>query len=265
MNVQAVIFDWAGTTIDYGCFSPLAPFISAFAKYDLTVSLDEARGPMGKLKIEHLRDLLNLDTVKEQFYKNNKRVANEDDTVAIYKEFEKQVFERLADFVVLIPNVAETVNTLRQMGLKIGSTTGYTKEMMDIILPLAKEQGYAPDYCVSSTEVLRGRPYPYMIYQNVLALDITDINAVIKVGDTVSDILEGVNAKCISVGVVQGSSELGLSLTEFMKLDIEQQKIRSNIVRYKMYAAGAHYVLDSISELPDLINAINQNFSNRKF
>jgi phosphonoacetaldehyde hydrolase len=264
MQIKAIIFDWAGTTIDYGCFSPLSPFISAFAKYNLNLTPAQARAPMGKLKIDHVRELMNLATTQEQFYHHYQRSTTEEDIIKIYQEFERQVFAKLADFVIPLPYVVATVNQLRAMGLKIGSTTGYTKAMMEIILPLAKRQGYAPDYCVASSEVPRGRPYPYMIYQNMIALDIATSRSIIKVGDTISDILEGVNANVISVGVIQGSSEVGLSLAEFQQLDLTQRQSISKQVRYKMYAAGANYVLDNISELPNLVNAINQNFTRKQ-
>lgn len=258
MTIAAVIFDWAGTTIDYGCFSPLSPFINAFKKHGLIVTMSEARGPMGKLKIDHVRELLSLPTVASQFKQLHNREATEADVLAIYNDFEQQVFAGLAEFVVPLPNVISTVEQLRSLGLKIGSTTGYTREMMEIVLPLAKEQGYPPDFCVTASEVKRGRPYPYMIYKNMLELDIADIKTVIKVGDTLSDIREGVNAGCISVGVIEGSSELGLSLAEFTALDETTRAQKMKSVRFRMYAAGADYVIDNIVELPGLIRAINQ-------
>lgn len=258
MPIQAVIFDWAGTTIDYGCFSPLSPFISAFKEHGIIITMEEARGPMGKLKIDHVRDLICLPSVTEQFFDLYQRKANEEDIVAIYNDFEKQVLARLPEFVVPIPHVVNTVSELRKMGLKIGSTTGYTSEMMKIVLPLAREQGYSPDCCITSTDVKRGRPYPYMIYKNMLELDIPSVSSIIKVGDTISDIQEGVNAACISVGVIEGSSELGLSLEEFVRIDAEDKYSIMNKVRYRMYGAGANYVLNNISELPELINWINK-------
>lgn len=257
MTISAVIFDWAGTTIDYGCFSPLSPFISAFAKRGITVTPAEARGPMGKLKIDHVRDLIELPSVRKQFVQLYQREATQDDVAAIYADFEREVFAGLAEFVIPIPHVIDCIAQLRQMGLKIGSTTGYTREMMEIVRPLAREQGYSPDFCVTASEVKRGRPYPYMIYQNLQKLDIPYVREVIKVGDTVSDIQEGINAGCISVGVIEGSSELGLSLAEFNELDHPTRAQKMQQVRFRMYAAGADYVIDNIAELPELIEAIN--------
>jgi phosphonoacetaldehyde hydrolase len=51
------------------------------------------------------------------------------------------------------------------MGIAIGSTTGYTAEMMQVLLPIAKESGYSPDSIVCPDDVDKiGRPYPYMLW-----------------------------------------------------------------------------------------------------
>lgn len=166
MNIKAVIFDWAGTTIDYGCFSPLAAFIHAFKEFDLELSIAEAREPMGMLKIDHIKALLAMPSVREQFVLKHKREPKDDDIKALYENFEKSVFATLADYTELNPFVLDSIEFLRKNDIKIGTTTGYTREMMEIILPLAKQNGYAPDCCIASDELGYGRPYPYMIYEN---------------------------------------------------------------------------------------------------
>ena len=69
------------------------------------------------------------------------------------------------------------------------------------------QQGYAPDFWISPDGVGgRGRPYPYMIFANMQALGLTAVGNVVKVGDTISDIKEGVNAGVWTAGVIEGSS-----------------------------------------------------------
>ena len=81
---------------------------------------------------------------------------------------------------------------------------------MKIVVPRAAENGYAPDFWISPNSVGNmGRPYPYMIFENMRQLKLSDVRRVIKVGDTVSDVKEGVCAGVISVGVLEGSSERG--------------------------------------------------------
>ena len=83
-----------------------------------------------------------------------------------------------------------------------------------------------------------------------------------KYGDTISDIKEGVNAGVWSVGVILGSNEMGLTEEEVKQLPEAELKKRMAAVRNRMYAAGAHYVVDSICELPALIESINARMEN---
>lgn len=172
------------------------------------------------------------------------------------------LFSTLRNYSGPIAHVVETIDTLRGMGILIGSTTGYTQEMMDIVIPSAAEQGYKVDNCVTSDNLPAGRPYPYMIYKNMCDLAIPSRFSVLKYGDTISDIKEGVNAGVWSVGVILGSNELGLTEEEVRNMPEEELKARMLEVRYRMYAAGAHYVVDSIKELPALIEAINTRMNN---
>ena len=259
--INAVIFDWAGTTIDYGCFAPLLPFVEAFKEFGLTPTLAEVRAPMGMLKIDHIRELLTLDRIKQQFITQYQRQPNFEDIQNIYSIFEQHVFKHLTQFTQPIDGVVETVAQLREMNLIIGSTTGYTSQMMEIVVPATAEKGYKPDLWVAADQVKRGRPYPYMIYQNMLELDIPNIRGIVKIGDTISDILEGLAAGCISVGVIEGSSELGLSKAEFDSIDFATQRTAKLKIRNRMYAAGANYVIDNIQELPSLICALNSCYN----
>ncbi len=65
LRIRLVIFDWAGTTIDHGSLAPLAPFLRAFAEKGVEISPDEARGPMGLHKKDHIRALLQLPAVAQ--------------------------------------------------------------------------------------------------------------------------------------------------------------------------------------------------------
>ena len=138
----------------------------------------------------------------------------------IYELFEASLMAGITKHTDIKPYVIETVNKLKEMKIKIGSTTGYTDMMMEPVLKRAKEQGYCPDcwYSPDATNHL-GRPYPYMIFKNIQTLNVTSVKNVIKVGDTVSDIKEGLNAGVITIGVIEGSSTLGLNEEEFNNLD----------------------------------------------
>ena len=70
MRFDGIIFDWAGTTVDYGCFAPVKAFIEAFEHYGITPTLEEVRKPMGMLKIDHVRTMLSMDRISRLWKKN---------------------------------------------------------------------------------------------------------------------------------------------------------------------------------------------------
>ncbi len=264
-QLEAVIFDWAGTTVDYGCMAPVLAMKNAFLQHDLEVTLAEIREPMGMLKIDHIKTMLNMERIKLGFHQKHGRDSAHHDIQAIYAQFEMNIFAMLHEHTDLIPGILNVQDYLRNNHIKIGSTTGYTKKMMDIVSESAKKQGYAPDFMIAADEVKRGRPYPYMLHQNLAALDIMDTRAVIKVGDTLVDIQEGLHAGCWTVGVVKGSSMLGLAKNEVDALPDHELQQRIQHIKYQMFAAGAHYVLENIAELPLVIDFIHQTLNREKY
>lgn len=261
-KIECVIMDWAGTAIDYGCFAPVSAFIESFRMIGINVTTAEARKPMGLTKIDHIRALFQMERINNEFRKKYGRDYNEQDVESRYNEFQRLLFATLKEYTGPISNVIEVIDILRQKGIKIGSTTGYTKQMMDIVIPEASNKGYTPDNCVTSDNLPAGRPYPYMIYKNMCDLGVPSRFSVLKYGDTISDIKEGINAGVWSVGVILGSNEMGLTEEEVNALPEEELKLRMQEVRNRMYAAGAHYVVNSIDELPDLIDCINARMAN---
>jgi len=236
-RIEAIILDWAGTTVDYGSFAPINAFIVAFEAFGIKASIEETRAPMGLPKRKHIEKML----------ENMGRSYTQEDVEQIYARFEPALFEVLAKYAYPLPEVVETVEHIRKMGIAIGSTTGYTRAMMDVVAPLAKLNGYSPDCIVCPDDCNGvGRPYPYMLWRNLEKLGISSIHHVLKIGDTAVDMHEGKNAGCISVGVLRGSSML-------LALDGDEE-----LSRQKYIEAGADCVIDEFSALPALIKAINQ-------
>ena len=198
-----------------------------------------------------------MPEVNEKFRALYKRDWNKGDVDEMYASFEKHLFASLKDFTTPIPGVLGTMAMLREQGIKIGSTTGYTAKMMEIVRSGAEAKGYRVDNLVTPNEVPAGRPAPYMIYKNMIDLAIPSVDQVVKVGDTIADIKEGVNAKVWSVGIVTGSNEMGVSEEEYNSRPAEEWESLKKEVRERMLAAGAHFVLDTIAELPACIEKIN--------
>lgn len=256
-KIEAVIFDWAGTTVDYGCFAPVQAFISAFEKYGITPTVEEVRKPMGMLKRDHIRTMMQMDRIREAWKQIHGREYTDTDVEEVYQCSEVSILKILKDFAEVKPYVTDTVKILREKGIKIGSTTGYTDEMMEIVAPKARENGYAPDcWCSPNAVGNRGRPYPYMIFQNLQKLQVSSVHHAVKVGDTVSDIKEGLAAGLFSVGVIEGSSLLAMSEEEYEALSAEEKKASCEKVRKIYKECGADDVIRNMSELPALLDRI---------
>lgn len=251
---KAVIFDWAGTTVDYGCFAPVQAFVEVFKHFGIEPTMEEVREPMGMLKKDHIRTMLRMERISSLWEIKYRRKWTEEDVEDLYEIFEEKLLSILDQFAEVKPYVLETVEELRKRGIKIGSTTGYTDKMMEIVVPKAKENGYEPDAWFSPDAVEGfGRPYPYMVFKNMQALGIQSVDQVMKVGDTVSDIKEGKNAGVYTVGVIEGSSALGLSEEEYEALSKTEKAGRIAEVKEKFLNAGADAVILNMKELTDLL------------
>ena len=254
MKYDGIIFDWAGTTVDYGCFAPVKAFIEAFEHYGITPTLEEVRKPMGMLKIDHVRTMLSMERISKAWEEKQGRKWTEEDVKAVYQLSESRILKIVKDYAQPKPYVVETVEQLRDLGLKIGSTTGYTDEMMHLVAPKAAELGYAPDCWFSPDSTgQKGRPYPYMIFRNMERLGLTDVSRVLKVGDTVADIREGKNGGMTSVGILEGSSVMGLTQEEYEALDSKKKEAANEKARQIYFEAGADYVVKDIRGILDLV------------
>ena len=257
MKIKTVILDWAGTSVDFGSFAPVEAFMSAFSAYGVNPTADETRAPMGLAKRTHIATMLSGERLAALWVEKHGKPHTEADIDAVYEKFEPALFEVLKNYSNPLPGVLDTVAWLREKGIKIGSTTGYTRPMMDVVAPGAKEHGYAPDFLVCPEDVDgRGRPYPYMVWRNLEKLGAAHIGEVLKIGDTEADMKEGKAAGILSVGVVVGSSMLGLTESELSALTPERREELFAVARQKYFDCGADFVIDSIKELPMLITAI---------
>jgi phosphonoacetaldehyde hydrolase len=251
---KLVVFDWAGTSVDFGSCAPAGAFVKVFAVKGVTVTPAQARGPMGLHKKDHLRAMLETADVGGAWRAVHGRDWTESDVDELYRLVTPMQVEAAAANATLVPGVLECVSSLRSRGIKIAATTGYFREAAETCYTAARAQGYVPDFCICADEVPAGRPAPWMIFRCMEALGVYPPAAVMKVGDTLVDIEDGLNAGCRSIGVVDSSNLMGLSMSEFASLTETERTDRRAKVRDQFLAAGAHGVIDTLDELPARIS-----------
>ena len=256
-SLKAVLLDWAGTTMDYGCFAPAVVFMEVYKRKGVEISIQEARGPMGAHKKVHIRQISKNENVAQRWKATHGREPNECDVEEMFRDFIPLQLACLADYAGLIPGTLDTVAEMRRRGLKIGSTTGYTEEMMTVLLAEAARRGYVPDSTVCATQVPAGRPHPYMCLQNAINLQVYPMEAIVKIGDTLPDIDEGLNAGMWTIGLAKTGNELGLTEEQIAALDPELLKARLAKAYQRMQQSGAHYVVDGIGDVLPVLDDID--------
>jgi len=161
-----------------------------------------------------------------------------------------------AEAAELIPGAADAAAALRGMGLKIGSSTGYTREMMGPVLALAAEQGYAPDHLVCANETPQGRPSPLMIYKACAELGVWPLSRVVKVDDAEAGIGEGRAAGCFTIGVSASGNGIGLTRAGLEALEPEERDARLAAVTARLIEAGADLVIETVADLPRALEKV---------
>jgi phosphonoacetaldehyde hydrolase len=260
-SLKSAILDWAGTTVDYGVFAPAVVFLEVFRRQGVEITMAEARAPMGLHKKEHLRRIAEAPAVTARWRQAKGRDLRSEDIEAMYADFVPLQLACLGRYGQLIPGTLQALANFKARGMKTGTTTGYTRAMLDVVLQEARRQGYGPDCTVAADEVPEGRPSPYACWQNAIALQVWPAEACVKIGDTVPDVEEGLNAGMWTVGLSLTGNEVGLSEQEVTALAPEERRRRSRLAADRLTQAGAHFVVDGIWDLPPVIDQINQRLA----
>ncbi len=258
-QVKALVLDWSGTTADAYVVAPAVVFVEVFQKQGVEIAMAEARGPMGLRKDLHIKALTEEPTIRERWEGVHGKYPGQSDVDAMFADFVPLQLECLRKYTGLLPGVADVINRLQAGGIKIGSTTGFIRVMVDILEEEAAKQGYRPDASVAGDEVIHGdRPAPHMVYRNLDLMGIHTIQSVIKIDDTVSGIGEALNAGCWGVGVTRYSNYMDVDSPEegaAMSADeIARRLAKTHDILEK---AGAHYVIDSLADIEAVIDDIN--------
>jgi len=265
-QVKAVILDWAGTVLDSGVYSPAVVFIEIFEKFGVPITMQEAREPMGRHKREHIRLITQMPAVRQRWQAKHGREPTDDDVEKMFEAFVPAQLKVLPQYTDLIPGTLATVNELQKTrGLKIGSTTGFTTPMVDVLKVAAAKQGYKPDVYVAADEVPQARPFPFMVWLNAIRLNVSPIAAILKVDDTADGVLEGITAGCWSVGLARSGNYMGMTVKELDDLERNDPALYARMLKRSydiLSAAGAHYVIDDINGLPRVVDDVNRRLAN---
>lgn len=262
-KVEAVIFDWAGTVVDFGSFAPTQIFVDAFkSAYNFDISLAESRGPMGMGKIDHIRTLLQDPIIKARWVKQFGTEPTEREMKDIYDTFMPLQIEAVVNFAEPLDGVVDLVTNLKEQGIKIGSCSGYPTPVMAALVPASAGYGYKPDCVVASDEIIAGsRPGPWMALKNVIELGVMDVANCVKVDDAVAGIQEGINAGMWTVGISVSGNEFGATYEEYQNMTQAEVDERKKVAVEKLSHAGAHYVIDTVVDLPEVILDIERRLS----
>jgi phosphonoacetaldehyde hydrolase len=259
--VKAVVFDWAGTMIDFGCMAPVEALVDCFAAEGIALSEENARRDMGKAKIDHLEAILADRSVMAQWLAQKGALPSQADIDRLYERLAPAMKAAATRSAQLIPGAAQTVAALRALGVKIGSGTGYTREMMADILPRAAEQGYAPDMVVCAGETPSGRPAPLMTWKALIELDAWPARACIKIDDAPVGIEEGRMAGCWTVGLSASGNGVGLTREALDALPKDQRQHRIAEAARALKDAGADFVIEDISQFMAVVHEIAERIA----
>jgi len=262
-RIKAVIFDWAGTTVDFGCLAPTLAFIRAFDRYGLRVSREDVRKHMGLSKREHIETMLREPGLSKAWRSIHGARVSAEDMDDIYEAFMGLLLDEVVSRSEPIPGVVDTVRDLRDRGIRIGSTTGYPREVMERLAPASSSRGYEPECLVCAGDLSEDRPSPFMIYENMIQLGVWPARSVVKVDDTRPGIEEGLNAGTWTVAVSLTGNEIGMDRDEFTELPDERRSQLVARANRKCEGMGAHYAIDGVQDLPDVIDEIEEFMLNR--
>ena len=215
-KIKLIVLDMAGTTVNEGGIV-YKTLVNTIKSYQILIEDDEIKNWYGVNKTEVLKFFLNrsgqddtkLNDMLTDFKTNLKKNYFEDKNIKLINEGLPDLFTKL-----------------RKRGIKIALNSGFSVDIQEALIDNLNLRGYIDGY-ISSESVPHGRPEPFMIQTLMKRFEIDDPKQVLKIGDSINDILEGKNACCYkSIGVLSGA------------------ETRDNLVK-----AGADVILESVMSL----------------
>lgn len=197
-RTKMVVFDLGGTTIhDDGTIDRVFSEVATECKLD--AHLDTLGDQQGRTKKEVFLSLA-----------GHKHHDWPEAAASLADEANQAYEDRLmAHFteapLTVVAGTTDAMQYLRDHGIKVAITSGFWRAVMDVILERTGLRALL-DASVSTDEVARPKPAPYMIFRAMEACDVVSVRHVVSVGDTPLDCIAGHNAGCGTViGVLSGT------------------------------------------------------------
>jgi phosphonoacetaldehyde hydrolase len=264
LRIQAIMLDWAGTIVDHGSMAPVLALQTLFSQHGITLSIAEARRDMGLLKRDHIRAILTIPGVRAKWSAMAGSEPGESELDALFAEFGPLQMQIIAQHSQVIPGVAETVQQWQSSGIRIGSTTGYTRTMLEPVMAQAAQQGFKPDASVCPDEVSAGRPAPWMLMRNAELLNVYPPAACVKIGDTVIDIHEGRNAGMWTIGLTRTGNLIGLDREHWDQLPVAEKKLLLDRAANTLLEAGADFIAEDLASCSPALAEIERRLDHGK-
>ncbi len=258
------MLDWAGTTVDHGSMAPVLALQTLFAQHGITLSNEDARRDMGLLKRDHIQAILALPNIRAEWSSITGREPGEAEVLSMFEEFGPLQMKIVAQHSQLITGVARIVKEWQIRGIRIGSTTGYTRQMLAPVLIQAAEQGFQPDASVCPDEVGAGRPAPWMLMKNAQLLDVYPPTSCVKIGDTVVDIEEGRNAGMWTIGLTRTGNLIGVDVEQWAQLPEATKNAHLDRAKKILIQVGADYVAEDLASCNQALAKIERRLRNGK-
>jgi phosphonoacetaldehyde hydrolase len=243
--------------VDYGSRAPAVVFVEVFSQHGVEITIDEAREPMGHAKRVHIQAITEMPRVASAWRQVHGRACAEQDIDRLYADFLPRQLECIERYSEVIPGVPEVIDECRRRGLKIGSSTGYTEEIVSVVMVQAERQGLAPDAMVCASDIAEGRPAPWLIFENARRLGVYPMAAIAKVDDTAAGIEAGLNAGTWTIAVARTGNAVGLSEVELNERSAEETRALVERARRQLSEARPHYVIDGVPDILPVLDEIN--------
>ena len=257
MKIQGIVFDWAGTIVDFGSLAPMGAFVKLFASHKIHITIAQARIPMGLPKLAHIEALGAMPEIAMQWKLIKGKAFSKTDANNLLKEFEPMSAQAAIERSDFIPGFLSIYARLREKNIGVATTTGYTRKIMIPLIARALENGFDPARVICCDDVARSRPDPMGMYACFESLHITEPRTAVKVDDTAPGLQEGLNAGCWTVGVSTSGNALGWSLDKWNIASDDERNRGVVAADRSLIKAGAHEVIRSVADLPEALERIN--------